>query len=111
MSYRMQASVPEVMDVWFDSGCSHAAVLAVRPELTWPADVYLEGPDQYRGWFQTSLLTAVATRGTAPYRTVVTNGWVLDGQGRAMHKSLGNVIPPEDMITLVSTSRRRLAMN
>ena len=98
----------DIMDVWFDSGCSHAAVLAERAELTWPADVYLEGPDQYRGWFQTSLLTAVATRGTAPYRTVVTNGWVLDGQGRAMHKSLGNVIPPEDMIARYGADVLRL---
>ena len=98
----------DIMDVWFDSGCSHAAVLAERPELAWPADIYLEGPDQYRGWFQTSLLTAVATRGAAPYRTVVTNGWVLDGQGRAMHKSLGNVIPPEEMVARYGADVLRL---
>jgi isoleucyl-tRNA synthetase len=89
---------PDTLDVWFDSGTSHAAVLARDPQLGWPADLYLEGPDQYRGWFQTSLLTAVATRGQAPYRAVVTNGWVLDGQGRAMHKSLGNVIEPEELL-------------
>jgi isoleucyl-tRNA synthetase len=70
----------DIMDVWFDSGCSHAAVADQRPELHWPADMYLEGADQYRGWFQSSLLTAVAWRGKAPYRTVVTHGWVVDGK-------------------------------
>ena len=88
----------DTMDVWFDSGCSHEAVLTTRPELGWPADLYLEGTDQHRGWFQSSLLTAVATRGEAPYRMVLTHGFVVDGQGRAMHKSLGNVILPEEVI-------------
>ncbi len=89
----------DILDVWFDSGCSHQAVLAADPHLGWPADLYLEGPDQYRGWFQSSLLTATATRGQAPYRGVVTSGWVLDGEGRAMHKSLGNVISPEELLS------------
>ena len=88
----------DILDVWFDSGCTHAAVLAQDPALAWPADLYLEGPDQFRGWFQSSLLTAVATRGEAPYRGVLCHGWVLDGQGRAMHKSLGNVIDPADLL-------------
>lgn len=89
---------PDTLDVWFDSGTTHAAVLARDPALGWPADLYLEGPDQFRGWFQSSLLTAVATRGRAPYRGVVCHGWVLDGQGRAMHKSLGNTIEPSDLL-------------
>ncbi len=89
----------DIMDVWFDSGSSHAAVLDERPELRWPADLYLEGADQYRGWFQSSLLTAIATgRGQAPYRTNVTHGWVVDGEGRKMSKSLGNGIEASDII-------------
>lgn len=88
----------DIFDVWFDSGCSHAAVLQERPELSWPADMYLEGCDQYRGWFQSSLLTSVATKGVAPYKAVCTHGWVVDGQGRQMHKSLGNQIFPEEII-------------
>lgn len=88
----------DTMDVWFDSGSSHAAVLAARPELTWPADLYLEGSDQHRGWFQSSLLTAVATQGEAPYRAVLTHGFVVDGEGRKMSKSLGNVVEPEEVI-------------
>ncbi len=88
----------DIFDVWFDSGCSHAAVLKERPELSWPADMYLEGCDQYRGWFQSSLLTSVATTGRAPYKAVCTHGWVVDGQGRQMHKSLGNQIFPEEII-------------
>mgnify|MGYP002243731914 CR=1 FL=1 len=80
------------MDVWFDSGSTHAAVLSKRPYLKFPADLYLEGADQYRGWFQSSLLTSVATKGTAPYKAVVTHGWVVDGEGRKMSKSLGNGI-------------------
>ncbi len=99
---------PDILDVWFDSGCSHAGVLARDPDLGRPADVYLEGPDQYRGWFQSSLLTAVATTGQAPYRDVVTNGWVLDGQGRAMHKSLGNVIQPEELLARYGADVLRL---
>ncbi len=88
----------DIMDVWFDSGSSHAAVLQQRSELKWPADLYLEGADQYRGWFQSSLLTSVATRGTAPYKAVVTHGWVVDGEGRKMSKSLGNGIVPQEII-------------
>lgn len=88
----------DIMDVWFDSGSSHAAVLDTRDGLSWPADLYIEGTDQYRGWFQSSLLTAVSTRGTAPYRTVITHGFVLDEQGRKMSKSLGNVIEPSKVI-------------
>lgn len=86
------------MDVWFDSGSSHVAVLEEHPDLNWPADMYLEGSDQHRGWFQSSLLTAVATRGSAPYRSVLTHGFVVDGEGRKMSKSLGNVVVPEDVI-------------
>lgn len=86
----------DIMDVWFDSGVTHAAVADQRPELHWPADLYLEGADQYRGWFQSSLLTSVAWRGQAPYKAVVTHGWVVDGEGRKMSKSLGNgILPPE----------------
>ena len=88
----------DIMDVWFDSGCSHAAVADRRPELHWPADMYLEGADQYRGWFQSSLLTSVAWRGKAPYHTVVTHGWVVDGEGRKMSKSLGNGIDPSEIV-------------
>ena len=88
----------DIMDVWFDSGSSHAAVLKNRPYLKWPADLYLEGADQYRGWFQSSLLTSVATMGTAPYKAVLTHGWVVAGKGRVMHKSLGNGIDPQEVI-------------
>ncbi|MBR2715841.1 MAG: isoleucine--tRNA ligase [Ruminococcus sp.] len=88
----------DIMDVWFDSGSSHAAVLKNRDYLTWPADLYLEGADQYRGWFQSSLLTAVATSGTAPYKAVLTHGWVVDGEGRKMSKSLGNGIDPQEVV-------------
>lgn len=88
----------DIMDVWFDSGVTHAAVLKKRGYLKWPADLYLEGADQYRGWFQSSLLTAVATEGTAPYKAVVTHGWVVDGNGRKMSKSLGNGIVPDDIV-------------
>ncbi|MEG0804108.1 MAG: isoleucine--tRNA ligase, partial [Pygmaiobacter sp.] len=88
----------DIMDVWFDSGSTHMAVLETRPELTWPCDLYIEGGDQYRGWFQSSLLTSVACRGVAPYKNVISCGWVVDGEGRAMHKSLGNGIAPEEII-------------
>ncbi|NLX90071.1 MAG: isoleucine--tRNA ligase [Firmicutes bacterium] len=88
----------DIMDVWFDSGSSHEAVLASRKDLYWPSDLYLEGSDQFRGWFQSSLLTAVAVKGEPPYRTVLSHGWVVDGEGRKMSKSLGNVIAPEDII-------------
>ncbi|MCL5005047.1 MAG: isoleucine--tRNA ligase [Acidobacteria bacterium] len=88
----------DILDVWFDSGSSHAAVLGRRPDLPWPSDVYLEGGDQYRGWFHSSLLVAMVSHGGAPYRAVLTNGWVLDAEGRAMSKSLGNVIDPNEVI-------------
>lgn len=88
----------DVMDVWFDSGCSHASVLDTRSDLRWPADLYLEGNDQHRGWFQSSLLTSVAWRGQAPYKTVLTHGMVIDLEGRKMSKSLGNGIAPDDII-------------
>jgi isoleucyl-tRNA synthetase len=84
----------DTIDVWFDSGSSHIAVLEARPELQWPADLYLEGSDQYRGWFQSSMLVAVGARGAAPYKAVASHGWVLDSKGHAMHKSAGNVIDP-----------------
>jgi isoleucyl-tRNA synthetase len=87
-----------ILDVWFDSGSSHEAVLSVRPELTWPSDVYLEGSDQHRGWFQSSLLLGLGTRGRPPYREVVTNGFVIDTDGQKMSKSIGNVIAPQDVI-------------
>src|SRR5699024_6623771 len=84
----------DIMDVWFDSGSSHEAVLVEREELKRPADIYLEGSDQYRGWFNSSLSTAVAVTGKAPYKTIVSHGFVLDGKGRKMSKSLGNVMLP-----------------
>jgi len=87
----------DIMDVWFDSGSSHAAVAEPNPDMGWPVDMYLEGSDQHRGWFQSSLLTAVATKGRAPYREVLTHGYVVDGQGKKMSKSLGNVIDPMDV--------------
>jgi isoleucyl-tRNA synthetase len=87
----------DILDVWFDSGVSHFSVLMQRPELGVPADLYFEGSDQHRGWFQTSLLTAVAMRGKAPYRTVLTHGYVVDSQGHKMSKSLGNVVVPVDV--------------
>jgi len=88
----------DILDVWFDAGSSHFAVLGHRPDLPWPADVYLEAGDQHRGWFHSSLLVALGTHGAAPYRQVLTHGWVLDAQGRAMSKSLGNVIEPLEVI-------------
>ena len=88
----------DIMDVWFDSGVTHAAVCKARPNLTWPADLYLEGADQYRGWFQSSLLTSVAVFGTAPYKSVLTHGWVVDGEGKKMSKSLGNGIDPQEVV-------------
>ena len=88
----------DILDVWFDSGVSHAAVLKTRKELSWPADMYLEGSDQHRGWFQSSLLTSVGTTGKAPYRTVLTHGFTMDGAGRKMSKSAGNTIAPQDVI-------------
>jgi isoleucyl-tRNA synthetase len=88
----------DILDVWFDSGVSHAAVLKQRQELTWPADMYLEGSDQHRGWFQSSLLASVGTTGQAPYRTVLTHGFTVDGSGKKMSKSAGNVVAPQEVI-------------
>jgi isoleucyl-tRNA synthetase len=88
----------DILDVWFDSGCSHAAVLETRPDLKWPAELYLEGSDQHRGWFHSSLLEAMATRERPPYKTVLTCGFVVDGEGRKMSKSLGNVVAPQDLL-------------
>jgi isoleucyl-tRNA synthetase len=88
----------DILDVWFDSGVSHAAVLEPSAKLSSPADMYLEGSDQHRGWFHSSLLESVGTRGRAPYRTVLTHGFVVDGSGRKMSKSVGNVVAPEEVI-------------
>src|SRR5262245_23297534 len=88
----------DILDVWFDSGSSHEAVLPRYEQLTWPSDMYLEGSDQHRGWFQSSLLVALATRGRPPYREVLTHGLLIDLEGRKMSKSLGNVIAPQDVI-------------
>jgi len=88
----------DILDVWFDSGCSHAAVLETRPELHWPAELYLEGSDQHRGWFQSSLLEAVGTRGAPPYKSVVTHGFFVDAEGRKMSKSVGNVITLDEVL-------------
>ena len=88
----------DILDVWFDSGVSQAAVLEKREELTWPSDMYLEGSDQHRGWFHSSLLAAVGVRDAAPYREVLTHGYVVDGKGKKMSKSLGNTIAPEEII-------------
>jgi isoleucyl-tRNA synthetase len=88
----------DILDVWFDSGVSHAAVLKTRKELSWPADLYLEGSDQHRGWFQSSLLASVGTTGKAPYKTVLTHGFTVDGSGKKMSKSAGNVVAPQEVI-------------
>ena len=88
----------DIMDVWFDSGSTWAAVAAQRENLQYPADIYLEGGDQYRGWFQSSMLTSIACNGIAPYKQIITHGWTVDGEGKAMHKSLGNAMPPEEII-------------
>ncbi|MEO5376641.1 MAG: isoleucine--tRNA ligase [Magnetococcus sp. DMHC-6] len=88
----------DILDVWFDSGVTHAAVLEQRSDLHWPADLYLEGSDQHRGWFHSSLLASVGTRGAAPYEAVLTHGFVVDGKGRKMSKSLGNVVAPDKII-------------
>jgi isoleucyl-tRNA synthetase len=90
--------VDDILDVWFDSGCTHVFVLEQRPDLAWPASLYLEGSDQHRGWFQSSLLEACGTRGRAPYDAVLTHGFVVDEDGRKMSKSLGNVVAPQDVI-------------
>jgi isoleucyl-tRNA synthetase len=98
----------DILDVWFDSGVSHAAVLERRNELTWPADMYLEGSDQHRGWFHSSLLESVGTRNQAPYKSVLTHGFVVDSKGRKMSKSLGNVIVPEKIIKKYGAELLRL---
>ena len=89
---------PDIMDVWFDSGSTWSAVCRERPELRWPVDMYMEGADQFRGWFQSSLLTSVATQGIAPYKEVLCHGWVVDAQGKQMHKSAGNGMEPSEII-------------
>lgn len=96
----------DIMDVWFDSGTSHFAVLEEKG--LWPADIYLEGNDQYRGWFQSSLLTSIAVKGNAPYKTVLTHGWMVDGEGRKMSKSLGNGIEPDEIINQYGVDILRL---
>ena len=88
----------DILDVWFDSGVSHAAVCEEREELNWPADLYLEGSDQHRGWFQSSLLASVGTRDRAPFEGVLTHGYVVDGEGKKMSKSIGNVVAPQEVI-------------
>ncbi|MDR2502156.1 MAG: isoleucine--tRNA ligase [Oscillospiraceae bacterium] len=98
----------DTLDGWFDSGSTHAAVLEKFAGLRSPADIYLEGGDQYRGWFQSSMLTSVATRGRAPYRRIITHGWAVDGEGRAMHKSLGNAISPDEVVNTYGADILRL---
>ena len=88
----------DILDVWFDSGVSHAAVIENNPDLAWPADLYLEGSDQHRGWFHSSLLESIGTRGKEPYKSVLTHGYVVDGKGKKMSKSSGNVIAPQKII-------------
>ena len=90
--------VRDILDVWFDSGSTHAFCLEKRPDLKWPADLYLEGSDQHRGWFHSSLLESCGTRGRAPYEAVLTHGFVMDEEGRKMSKSLGNVVTPQEVI-------------
>ena len=98
----------DILDVWFDSGSSHQAVLAKRPDLRFPCDLYLEGSDQYRGWFNSSLITSVAAKGIAPYRGILSQGFVLDEKGHKMSKSLGNVISPNDVIKQMGAEIIRL---
>jgi isoleucyl-tRNA synthetase len=98
----------DILDVWFDSGVSHAAVLEKRNDLEFPASLYLEGSDQHRGWFHSSLLTSVGTRGRAPYLSVLTHGFVVDGEGKKMSKSAGNVIAPEEVIHQLGADVLRL---
>ena len=90
--------VNDILDVWFDSGSTHAFCLEQRPDLKWPADLYLEGSDQHRGWFHSSLLESSGTRGRAPYDAVLTHGFVMAEDGRKMSKSLGNVVTPQQVI-------------
>jgi isoleucyl-tRNA synthetase len=90
--------VRDILDVWFDSGCTHAFTLEERPDLKWPADIYLEGSDQHRGWFHSSLLESCGTRGRAPYDQVLTHGFIMGEDGKKMSKSLGNVVAPQDVM-------------
>ena len=92
------SKVEDIVEVWFDSGSTHTYVLENRNDLKWPADMYLEGSDQHRGWFHSSLLHSVGTRGSAPYKSILTHGFVVDGKGQKMSKSLGNVVAPEEII-------------
>jgi isoleucyl-tRNA synthetase len=100
--------VTDTLDVWFDSGVTHAAVLRQREALAWPADLYLEGSDQHRGWFQSSLLTAVALYGTAPYRAVLTHGFTVDADGHKMSKSKGNTVAPQQVVDRLGADVLRL---
>jgi isoleucyl-tRNA synthetase len=100
--------VSDTLDVWFDSGVSHMAVLSARPDLTYPADLYLEGSDQHRGWFQSSLKTAIAIHDSPPYRQVLTHGFTVDGQGRKMSKSLGNTVSPQAVVNQLGADVLRL---
>ena len=100
--------VTDTLDVWFDSGVTHASVIAAREELSYPADLYLEGSDQHRGWFQSSLKTAIAINGTAPYKAVLTHGFTVDENGRKMSKSIGNVISPQKVINELGADVLRL---
>ena len=100
--------VTDTLDVWFDSGVTHASVIGAREELRYPADLYLEGSDQHRGWFQSSLKTAIAINGTAPYKAVLTHGFTVDENGRKMSKSIGNVIPPQKVINELGADVLRL---
>lgn len=98
----------DILDVWFDSGSTCRAVLETHPELHYPADLYLEGSDQHRGWFNSSLMVGVGTTGRAPYRAVITHGWTLDAEGRAMHKSWGNAISPQEIVSRYGADVLRL---
>jgi isoleucyl-tRNA synthetase len=101
----------DILDVWFDSGSSHLATLGTRKDLPWPSDLYIEGGDQYRGWFQSSLLIAVALRGESPYHTAITHGWTLDAEGRTMSKSKGIGIDPNDLVKARGAEIARLLVS
>ena len=88
----------DIVEVWFDSGSTHSYVLEKRKDLKWPASMYLEGSDQHRGWFHSSLLESCGTRGRAPFNSILSHGFVVDGKGLKMSKSLGNIISPEDIL-------------
>lgn len=98
----------DIMDVWFDSGSTHRGVLETRPELSYPADIYIEGSDQYRGWLNSSITTSVATRGISPYKMLLSHGFVMDGEGKKMSKSLGNVIVPDKIVKQMGADIARL---